>query len=185
MVYARHSEREFPKYEDETRYSELDYNSYTTRRPRYNSKYSQDDQHHEYQEYNHNHQPYNSYRNFRSYGSRLEYNQEEPSYPAYQSYSPAYRYPDSPPAQYGTEEKPELSVIENLKKHLPWPLSMVGRLGEEEAGSGYPDSIQSILGVIDPREQSNTDYTNHQVLPFLDVEYDDNSLGFSSREDNY
>ena len=178
----RHSERQFTKYEDETRYDEFDYN---TRRPRYNSKYSGDQQyqHHQHQHQQYNHQPYNSYNNYRSYGSRLEYNQEDPPYPAYQSFSPAYKYPDS--LQYGTEEKRELSVIENLKKHLPWPLSMVGRLGEEEASSNYPDSIQSILSVVDPRDKSTADYTNHQVLPFLDVEYDDNSLGFSSREDNY
>ena len=165
----RHSEREFTKYDEEPRYNEFDYN---TRRPRYNSKYSGDQQ---YQA-----KPYNSFNSYRSYGTRLE------SYPAYQSYSPAYRYPDS--LQYGPEEeeKQELSVIENLKKHLPWPLSMVGRLGEEEASSNYyPDSIQSILSVVDPRDPRTTDYTNHQVLPFLDVEYDDNSLGFSSREDNY
>ena len=165
----RHSEREFTKYDEEPRYNEFDYN---TRRPRYNSKYSGDQQ---YQA-----KPYNSFNNYRSYGTRLE------SYPAYQSYSPAYRYSDS--LQYGPEEeeKQELSVIENLKKHLPWPLSMVGRLGEEEASSNYyPDSIQSILSVVDPRDPRTTDYTNHQVLPFLDVEYDDNSLGFSSREDNY
>ena len=166
------------KYEEETRYDEYEYN--TRRRPRYQSKYSTDYQ------YQHNQQPYRSYNNYRSYGSRLDYqDQEDPSYPSYQSFSPAAAYKYSASLQYEPEEKRELSVIENLKKHLPWPLSMVGRLGEEGASSNYPDSIQSILSVIDPQEQSNTDYSNHQVLPFLDVEYEENSIAFPSGEDNY
>ena len=195
---ARHSGRQFvppAKYEEETRYDEYDYN---TRRPRYQSKYSGDQQYQHHQHHQQQPPPYKSYNNYRSYGSRLEYrdhedqeDQEDPSYqsyPSYPSYSPSYKYPSS--LQYGSEEKPgELSVIENLKRHLPWPLSMVGRLGEEQASSSYPDSIQSILSVVDPRDQtSSTDFTNHQVLPFLDVEYEeyeDNSVGFSSREDNY
>ena len=59
-------------------------------------------------------------------------------------------------SQYEDEDKSELSVIENLKKHLPWPLSMVGRLGEQqrEETERYPDSIQSILSVVDPEEDS-------------------------------
>ena len=97
---------------------------------------------------------------------------------------PPYRFPSS--SQYEDEDKSELSVIENLKKHLPWPLSMVGRLGEQqrEETERYPDSIQSILSVVDPEEDSQ--YSRHHVLPFLDVEYDDNSLMRARfREENY
>ena len=81
-------------------------------------------------------------------------------------------------------------MIENLKKHLPWPLSMVGRLGEEEREERerterYPDSIQSILRDIQPSQE--THYDTHQVLPFLDIDqYDDNYLGYTgSRQSNY
>ena len=53
-------------------------------------------------------------------------------------------------------QQSELSVIDNLMKHLPWPLSMVGRLGEQqrEETERYPDSIQSILSVVYPEEDS-------------------------------
>ena len=70
------------------------------------------------------------------------------------SVNPPYRYPSS--SQCKDEDKSELSVIDNLMKHLPWPLSMVGRLGEQqrEETERYPDSIQSILSVVYPEEDS-------------------------------
>ena len=87
-----------------------------------------------------------------------------------------YKYPDDSLYYddkydtYDTEEQ-QPSVLENIRKNLPWPLSMVGRLGErdiEEDKRKYPDSIQSILSVMDNNKDDRVTYDSHQVLPFLD-----------------
>ena len=51
---------------------------------------------------------------------------------------------------------------------------MVGRIGKEsrnEQEAQYPDSIQSILSIIDRKgeEEDGASYDSHKVLPFLDV----------------
>ena len=129
---------------------------------------------------------YKSYpQDIRSYGSRL------PREEAYREDRDHYHYDDKsgydyyPSRGYQDHEEPEYydrtpdessgSVLDNIRNSLPWPLSIVGRIGEHGSHARrekeYPDSIQSILNVIDAEDTNDgASYGSHQVLPFLDVE---------------
>ena len=155
-----------------------------------------------YDEYNHRepkHGSFFDYDDYKSYGSRLY--PREPQYkenrhlpskyydrPLYDDhYRPELEYPLNSgykPLEYYEslyDDKPdeEESVLDNIKKNLPWPLSMVGRMGKEskeEDRTKYPDSIQSILAIVKSdwkEDEDGASYSSHQVLPFLDINNND------------
>ena len=81
---------------------------------------------------------------------------------------------------YDAPEKPK-SLVENIKSKLPWPLNMVGRMGEgsdatkdgyesKSHRNDYPDSIQSILKNIDKDKRKESSYyvEDHSEYPFLE-----------------
>ena len=55
-----------------------------------------------------------------------------------------------------------------MMDNLPWPLSMVGRIGENDETSRsdentFPESSQSILKVIDSQNDVGKEYQDHNV----------------------
>ena len=155
--------------------------------------YHYDDDFHDFNDRKNNmrrpHDDYSDYDRYRSYGSRVEkkyhgdrnYHPEDRPELRYPLNS-GYKYPDY--YDDAKQDDNEPTMFDNLRKNLPWPLSIVGRIGEEgdseldhtpSAGAylkdDYPDSIQSILRVIDTNndDKDKVHYGSHQVLPFLDV----------------
>ena len=112
------------------------------------------------------------YDRFRSYGARIpkrEYFDEADYYDSV----PYHRNHDRELNSYRKQR--QTSVLDNIRENLPWPLSMVGRIGENDDTSRsdentFPDSIQSILKVIDSQDDVGKEFDDHKVLPFLDVE---------------
>ena len=124
-------------------------------------------------QYDGNKDDYDSYYDrFRSYGARVpkrEYFDEADYY----DNVPYHRNHDRELNHYRKER--QTSVLDNIRENLPWPLSMVGRIGENDETSRsdentFPDSIQSILKVIDSQDDVGKEFDDHKVLPFLDVE---------------
>ena len=112
------------------------------------------------------------YDRFRSYGARVpkkDYYDEADYYETLPYQRINYREPNH------YREERQTSVLDNIRNNLPWPLSIVGRIGENDKTSRsdeniFPDSIQSILKVIDSKNDVGKEYDAHQVLPFLDVD---------------
>ena len=136
-------------------------NHYIQRRPQ---------QAHQYDDGNKDDYDYDSYYDkFRSYGARVPKRDyfDEADYHDY--HRNKYRELN----HYRKER--QTSVLDNIRENLPWPLSMVGRIGENDETSRsdenyFPDSIQSILKVIDSQDDVGKEFDDHKVLPFLDVE---------------
>lgn len=141
--------------------SNEDLNHYIQRRPQSDQQYRNEIKDDDY-----------DYNRFRSYGARVpkrEYFDED----HYYDNSPYQKNNYREPNPYRKER--QTSVLDNIRENLPWPLSMVGRLGENDETSRsdentFPDSIQSILKVIDSQNDVGKEYHDHKVLPFLDVE---------------
>ena len=140
-----------------------DLNHYIQRRPQPEHKYRHENKDDDYDSY---------YSRFRSFGARIpkrEYFDEVDYYESRPYHKNNYREPNH------YREERQTSVLDNIRENLPWPLSMVGRIGENDETSRsdentFPDSIQSILKVIDSQNDVGKEYQDHKVLPFLDVD---------------
>ena len=110
---------------------------------------------------------------FMSYGAKIPKREYQNYYDEADYYENTKSYYRAPKNYHPRERK--ISVLDNIRENLPWPLSMVGRIGENDQTSRrdegpFPDSIQSILKVLDSQDDVGKEYEEHKVLPFLDIE---------------
>ena len=204
---TRWSEKQMDRvYHDDKESDDDDYNHYDNYEPK--TKYGT---HNYYKNVNHENHPtpkqvpyhrpyrskyYNSDEKYQEYGRRQPYDHKR-RYVEDNSVRPEYRFPLNSGYHYPDQDQyyddkpdPKPSVMENLKENLPWPLNMVGRMGEgleSENDKEYPDSIQSILKNMDEDDAKNhnTYVEDHSEYPFLREEERRSEMSNSQRYNPY